>query len=349
MTGGGTGGHVVPHATIIEELNSHADLAIKFVYIGSNSGLEESFCKSQKIAFKSVFTGKLRRYFSVQNLFDIFKIPVGVFQSIIHIIKFKPDVIFSKGGYVAIPVVIAGGLLKKKIVIHESDFTPGIATKISSFFANKICVPTEKTKECFSKKTQDKVVITGNPVRSELLKGTKKAALEFLKIKEIKSPVLLVMGGSTGAFSLNELIWNNLESILKKHTVIHITGKGKMKVVNNKNYFAFEYIDKELKDIYAITDSVICRSGAGTVSEINALGLPAIYVPLGYSASRGDQFDNAKYMSETPNVILDQNLINDKKLLTALKEIQLKKNVRNQKSQNTTPAAKKIVEVIINV
>lgn len=358
MTGGGTGGHIVPHATIIEEFRhassrEHAskkqNTKFEFLYIGSSSGLEELFCESQNIPFKSVLTGKLRRYFSVQNLLDTFKIPIGILQSIIYIARFKPDVIFSKGGYVAIPVVIAGGFMCKKIVIHESDFTPGVATKISSFFANKICVPTEKTKKYFSTKTQKKVIVTGNPIRSELLKGTKKEALKFLKIKEIKSPVLLVMGGSTGALALNKLIWENLDSILKKYTVIHITGKGKIKAINRKNYFTFEYIDSELKDIYAITDIVICRSGAGTVSEINALGLPAIYVPLSSGASRGDQFENAKYMSETPHIILNQDSVNDKKLLTALKEIQFKKNVRNQKSKNIKTAVKKIVEVIINV
>ena len=291
---------------------------------------------------------------------DVFKIPLGIAEALWHISRFKPDVIFSKGGYVAIPVIAAGRLLGKKIIIHESDFTPGMATKISSVFADKICVATGKTKECFSKSIQKKVVVTGNPVRAEILKGSKKNAFKLLKIKELKIPVLLVMGGSTGAMGLNEIIWRNLPELVKKFVVIHLTGpnKGLLNKGNNPStkskrigkYFEFEYVGSELKDVYAITDIVICRSGAGTVSEVNALGLPAVYIPLPGGASRGDQLENAKYMSTTPSIVLDESYLNDKngdkKFLKSLNDLYQKNRHKKKVAKDCLNAAKKIVQQI---
>lgn len=299
------------------------------------------------IRFRAISVGKMRRYFSFANFLDVFKIPLGVLQAMRHISNFKPDVIFSKGGYVAMPVVVAGWILRRRIVIHESDFTPGMATKISALFAEKICVPHARTKGKFPKKLRDKVVVTGNPVREEIVKGSKKNALKFLGVKEIKNPVLLVMGGSTGALSLNEMIWGNAEKLLGKFTVIHITGKGKGRRLRKKNYFAFEYVDKELKDIYALTDIVACRSGAGTVSEVNALGLPAVYVPLSSGASRGDQLENAKYMSETQHIILDEK-IGNAEFVKSIMDFYEKNRRKKRRKQNVSLAAKKIVLELMN-
>lgn len=296
--------------------------------------------------FRAVPTGKLRRYFSPANFFDLFKIPLGILKSLWHILIFKPDVIFSKGGYVAVPVVIAGGILRTKIVIHESDFTPGFATKISAYFASKICVAHIKTKEKFSKKIQKKVKVTGNPVRVDILKGSKQNALKFLKIKTVKNPVLLIMGGSTGAQSVNKFVWENLNVILKKHSVIHVTGGGKGRKMSRKNYFQFEYLNKELKDIYALTDVVIGRAGAGTVSEINVLGLPAVYFPLGSDASRGDQWENAKYMSATPNIILDEKNTNAKILLDSIDFLWRQSGKRKTRAQSASPQSLIVDELI---
>lgn len=298
------------------------------------------------IWFRAISVGKMRRYFSFANFLDVFKIPLGILQSLWHIWNFRPDVIFSKGGYVAMPVVTAGWILRRRIVIHESDFTPGMATKISALFAEKVCVPHARTKEKFPKKLRDKVVVTGNPVREEIVNGSVKNALKFLGMKEIKNPVLLVMGGSTGALSLNEIVWKNLGKLLKKFTVIHITGKGKGRRFSEKNYFAFEYVDKELKDIYALADIVACRSGAGTVSEINALGLPAVYVPLSTIASRGDQFENAKYMSETPHLILNEK-ISGAEFVKSIVNLYEKNCSKKRVKKNVSKATKKIVSELI--
>lgn len=299
------------------------------------------------IRFRAISVGKMRRYFSFANFLDVFKIPLGILQALWHISIFRPDVIFSKGGYVATPVVIAGWILRRRIVIHESDFTPGMATKISALFAEKICVPHARTKEKFGKRFRDKIVVTGNPVREEIVKGSVKNALKFLEVKEMKNPVLLVMGGSTGALSLNEMIWANLERLLKKFTVIHITGKGKGRRFSMKNYFAFEYVDKELKDIYALADIVVCRSGAGTVSEINALGLPVVYVPLSSGASRGDQLENAKYMSETQHIVLNEKISNAE-FVKSIMDLYEKNRRKKRRKQNVSLAAKKIVSELMN-
>lgn len=320
------------------------------MYVGSSSGMEEEFCKEQKIEFKAVATGKLRRYFSIKNIIDWFKLPIGMFQSYKIIKSYNPDVIFSKGGYVAVPVVIAGGILRKKIVIHESDFTPGLATRISSFFAKKICVPTEETKIFLSRIFRRKVEVTGNPVRAEILKGKKSAAEKFLK-KKVKSPVLLVMGGSTGAQKLNELIWDSLKKLTKKFTVIHVTGKGKGSGENikNKKYFEFEYLGKELKHIYAVTDLIICRAGAGTVSEVNALGLPAVYVPLSSGASRGDQWDNAKHVSSTPNIIINEAMTDAKECMEKIELFWKENRSKRSSGKSKIDGAKNIAHVILNV
>lgn len=336
-----------------------------FFYLGSNSGMEEKFCRYEKIPFKAIATGKLRRYFSLKNFVDVFKIPLGVLQAFYHIKKFNPDVIFSKGGYVAIPVVAAGAILRKKIVIHESDFTPGMSTKISALFAEKICVPHISTKEKFLKKIQRKVVVTGNPVREEILSGSIRKAFKFLNVRRIEHPVLLVMGGSTGAREVNETIWKNFSKIVGKYTVIHVTGKGKgladnagnpaiedlWRCIGNhmkKRYFEFKYIGSQLKDIYAVTDLVICRSGAGTVSEINALGLRALYLPLGGDASRGDQWENAAHMGTTPNIILDLKKIDCKILLESLDELSKKKRGKKLTEAEVSASAKKIAELLLS-
>ena len=277
------------------------------------------------------------------------------------------------------PVVLAGGILRKKIVIHESDFTPGLATRISSYFSDTICVPHENTREHFSLRFRAKVVVTGNPVRKELLNGSKESALKFLTGSSdslspppsvssspvTDHPVILVMGGSTGAQKLNELIWKSLEPLLQKFTIIHITGKGKglrssgsNPATNSlqkcfgkelwKRYFEFEYMSEELRDMYALADFVICRSGAGTVSEINALGLPAVYVPLSSGASRGDQWENAKYMSTTPHIILDDSKIPPNEFVQTITEFYAQNKKVKKQGLEATNAAQKIAREIID-
>ncbi len=343
MTGGGTGGHIIPHAPIVAELKSLSSEKLEFLYIGSSSGLEETFCREHGIKFKAVATGKLRRYFSIQNFLDWFKLPVGIFQSLKIIKKFNPDVIFSKGGYVAVPPVIAGAFLKKKIVIHESDYTPGLATRLTARFARGICVPTRKTGELLKKK----VHTTGNPVRKEILEGNRSLAEKFLKTK-VSSPVILVMGGSTGALKLNELIWSSLPLLTKHFTVIHATGKGKTyKKIKDKKYFQFEYLKDELKDIYSIADLIICRSGAGAVSEVNALGLPAVYVPLSGKSSRGDQWENAEHVSSTPHIILDDSALTPEEFFEKVNLFYKKNKGKKIPDKKALDAVKNIAKVIL--
>ena len=322
------------------------------LYIGSNSGLEAAFCEEQRIPFEPIMTGKLRRYFSFQNVLDIFKVLIGILQSIVKISAFKPDVIFSKGGYVAVPVVIAAGFLKTKVVIHESDYTPGLATKISSRIAKKICVPVKETVDFLPKDVRHKGVVTGNPVRREVLMGKKSQALKILGIPSAKKPVMLVMGGSTGAQNLNQLIWSNLESLLKKYVVIHVTGVGKGSKENlsenTSGYFEFEYLNEELPHMYTLADFIVCRSGAGTVSEVNALGLPAIYLPLSSGASRGDQWENATHVSTTPSVVLDESSLTNEDFTKRISQF-VASNKKKSKQNKTLNAAEKIAKVILSV
>lgn len=271
----------MPNLALIAETTATAS------YIGSHKGPERELVKRAGVPFYSVQTGKLRRYFDWRNFTDPFRVILGFFQAWRILGKLRPDVLFSKGGFVAVPVVWAAWLRRIPVVIHESDASEGLATKLTAPFARKVLLafPGEGKKR--------KVV--GNPVRSEILKGKKAAGLKFTALSG-KKPRLLVMGGSAGAQQVNELITQNKEELLKHYELIHLFGKGKGRSIKKANHFSAPYVFDEMKDVYAATDLVISRAGANSLAELQALGLPALLIPLGAESSRGDQWENAEIL-----------------------------------------------------
>ncbi len=281
--------------------------------MGSKNSPEQSYAKQWGIPFKSVPTGKFRRYLSLANAKDAVKIPLGVFKAVMIIAIFRPDVVFSKGGFASVPVLMAARMLRKPIVIHDSDAKPGLTTKISQKFAKRILLGYSEAAEKFPK---EKVTITGIPIREEVYKGGIKEGLNLTGFTATK-PVILIMGGSLGAAHINEAIKKSLPKILKFAQVIHITGKGK-KIKHTPGeakghigkYKPFEYVDSELPHLYAISDLIIGRAGANSIAEIQALKKPSVLIPLGPPVSHGDQIANARVLEERGGCVIipDQDL-----------------------------------------
>jgi len=302
FTGGGTGGHIYP-IIAIKRTFARFDSARQarlakdsvFLYVGPDNFAKDVF-KKESLGSKFILAGKLRRYFSLLNFIDFFKIPIGLIQSLWYVFWFMPDVIFSKGGYGSIPVVLAGWLYRIPIVIHESDSTPGLANRILARFTKKIIISFEETKKYFSIK---KTILLGNPVREELIQGSREGVKKIFKINSEK-PVILVMGGSQGAQKINEIIMNTLPRLLEKCEVIHICGQknlkfmeaGKSRLLSGldadklKFYHPYPFLEEErLKHAYAISNLIISRAGAGSISEIAAINKASVLIPLASAAS----------------------------------------------------------------
>lgn len=278
------------------------------------------------IAYKSISTGKLRRYFSWENFVDIFKIPVGIVQSFSILRAFKPHVVFSKGGYVSIPVMFAARLLKIPTILHESDITPGLANRMGAKKANVLCLSHYESQRYFTKHTNK--VVTGNPVRESILHGDKEMAYRLTGFLP-NIPTILIMGGSQGATHINEEISLAANELAMHYQIIHITGQGKLPEaipISEKfrsRYKAYEYVDEQLPHFYQITDLVIARSGANTLAEIDALKIPAILIPIGSNASRGEQLLNAFAHQENHDgtIVIEDELLTYKSLIHAINKI----------------------------
>ena len=293
MTGGGTAGHVTPNIALIPKL---IEEGYEIHYIGTSKGIEkrliEEICtKDIKITYHTISSGKLRRYFDAKNLTDPFKVVKGMVQCFFIIKKEKPSIVFSKGGFVSVPVVIAAYLNKVPVIAHESDITPGLANRICMPYCNKICVTFP---ESLAHMKGNKAVLTGSPIRKELFEGDRARGLSICKFKSTK-PILLIIGGSLGSKVINDTIREKLQTILKSYNVIHLCGQGNVdeKFRNIEGYFQLEYAKKELTDLYAASDMVISRAGANVIFELLALKKPNILIPLSAAASRGDQLLNA--------------------------------------------------------
>ncbi|MEL0538720.1 undecaprenyldiphospho-muramoylpentapeptide beta-N-acetylglucosaminyltransferase [Staphylococcus debuckii] len=290
FTGGGTVGHVSVNLSLIPIAQERGFEAF---YIGSKNGIEKEMIESQLpgINYFPISSGKLRRYLSVENIKDIFKVLKGVLDARKILKRQKPDLLFSKGGFVSVPVVIAARSLNIPVVIHESDITPGLANKISLKFAKKIYTTFEDTLKYLPK---DKADFVGATVRDDLKQGNRNKGFQLTGFKDGKK-VLLVMGGSLGSKKINELIRTNLDSLLEEYQIIHLTGKGlKDNSINREGYKQFEFVTDELTDLLAITDTVVSRAGANAIYEFLTLNIPMLLIPLGLDQSRGDQIDNAK-------------------------------------------------------
>ena len=289
LTGGGTAGHVTPNIALLPELRREG---YEVHYIGSYDGIERKLIEEFDIPYYGISSGKLRRYFDPKNFSDPFKVMKGYREASSLLKKLKPDVIFSKGGFVTVPVVLAAKRRKIPYIIHESDITPGLANKIGIPFATKICANFPET---LNNLPSDKAVLTGSPIRKELFSGNKIRGLEFCGFTANK-PVILIIGGSLGSAFINDAIRSVLPALLENFQVIHLCGKGKIddSLQNTSGYIQFEYIKKELSDLLDCADLVISRAGANAICEILALRKPNILIPLSASSSRGDQILNSE-------------------------------------------------------
>ncbi|QHW33073.1 undecaprenyldiphospho-muramoylpentapeptide beta-N-acetylglucosaminyltransferase [Paenibacillus rhizovicinus] len=290
FTGGGSAGHVSVNLALIPLLQSQGWNA---VYMGSSSGIEKQLIgRLDDVDYYSISTGKLRRYVDLQNVKDPFRVVKGVFQAYRLIRKLRPSVVFSKGGFVSVPVVLGAWLNRVPVIIHESDLTPGLANRIANPFARKVCVTFGETTASIK---GNKAVHVGPVVRNELLRGNALKGLQWSKLLPGK-PVLLIMGGSLGSKNINEAVRRNLPVLTQTYQIIHLCGKGELDDRCNgvKGYRQYEYVHDELPDIAACSELVISRAGSNSIFEFLALRKPMLLIPLSKSASRGDQLLNAE-------------------------------------------------------
>lgn len=344
FTGGGTAGHVTPNIALME-LFDRSEWEIH--YIGSLNGIEKDLiAKVPGVIYHGVHSGKLRRYRSSENVKDIFRVQKGYYEARRLLKKLKPDVVFSKGGYVSVPVVAAARRICP-VVCHESDYTPGLANKIGAAYADKVCVTFEDTLKYIK---NGKGVYTGTPVRPELFKGSREAGLRFAGFTGEK-PVLLCVGGSQGAEAVNKALREALPA-LSGFDVIHLCGTGKLdESVRREGYVQYEYISDEMKDILAAADVVLSRSGANAVFEFLALHKPAVLVPLPLEASRGDQILNAKYFEKKGFAIhLDQHDVTTESLTNAILKLyeQREEYAARMAAEAGVSSAEKIYRLILD-
>ena len=338
FTGGGTGGHIVPNIALIQKLQTkHNDIEI--LYIGSSRGPEAKMIPEIGVKFRGIQTGKLRRYFSLANFIDFFRLPIGFIQSFFILRKFKPAVVFSKGGYVGVPVVYAARFLRIPVVLHESDVLPGLANCLAAKKANIICMSYPESKDLLPRNIRK--IVTGNPIREFITKGNRDRGFALCGFKD-DLPVILVMGGSQGAQHINEAIIKILPKL--EAQVIHITGKGKKLNNDNDKYKSFEYVNEELPNLYAISRVIVSRSGANSLAEIAALGLPAVLIPIAKAASRGEQTINAEAHKKlhTETIIIKDEDLTAENLLEGIQK--LLKSTPKETIQNN--AAEKIINVL---
>lgn len=316
LTGGGTAGHVTPNIALLPELKK---AGYEISYIGSKDGIEKRLIEDYQIPYYGVSTGKLRRYFDLKNFTDPFRIIKGFAEAKSVLKKIQPDIIFSKGGFVSVPIVRAANSLKIPVIIHESDITPGLANKLCIPVAEKICCNFPETMQYVP---EDKGVLTGTPIREELSEGVRRRGLELCGFNENK-PVLLVIGGSQGSVIVNNCVRESLPELLKDFQVVHLCGKGNLdeSLLNTPGYKQFEYLKEDLKDAFAATDIVISRAGANAICELLALKKPNLLIPL-QAGSRGDQVLNAaSFEAQGFSMVLPEEGITSEALVSAVLEL----------------------------
>jgi len=345
LTGGGTAGHVTPNVAIIPLLKQ-AGFCVH--YIGTEGIEKDIITKIPEVEYHVITSGKLRRYFDLKNISDPFKVIKGIAQSSKLLKKIKPDVVFSKGGYVAVPVVLAAKMRKIPTVIHESDMTPGLATKLSAGAAKRICVTFEAAGKSFD---GSKVVVTGSPIRPELFLGDAEQARQMLGFDQ--KPVVMFMGGSIGARVINDTMRQVLDKLTEKYNVIHLCGKGNLvEELESKSYKQFEYVSEELCHYMALADIVVSRAGSNSINEFLALAKPMLLIPLSVNASRGDQVDNAEDFKKHGycNVLIQEDMTCDT-LLASIESTYLNREVlkRNMCQAKTGNGAKNVFDAIMSV
>lgn len=318
MTGGGTAGHVTPNIALMPALK---DAGYEITYIGSYQGMEKGLIEAQNIPYYGISSGKLRRYFDLKNFTDPFKVLKGFGEAIHLMHKLKPDIVFSKGGFVSVPVVLAAKYCHVPAIIHESDITPGLANKIAIRGAKKVCCNFPETMKYLP---EGKAVLTGSPIRQELFHGNAAAARKLCNISDDGKPVLLIIGGSSGSKVINDAVRQVLPQLLERFNVIHLCGKGNLDTSLNgrQEYTQMEYASEELPDIFALADLVISRAGANSICELLALHKPNILIPLSAAASRGDQILNANsFKKQGFSYVLEEESLTGDILLDAVRDV----------------------------
>lgn len=318
FTGGGTAGHVIPNLALIEYFQGEQAI---MRYIGSEQGIERSLLQDfPEVAYYPIATGKLRRYASLRNFTDPFRVVKGFIQAYRFLKKCKPDVVFSKGGFVAVPVVMAARLLGIPVVAHESDSTPGLANRISFPFVRFLCLTFEQARGGF--KHPEKLRVTGTPLRKALFAGQASQGLSIAGF-DGKKPVLLVVGGSLGAQFINKTLRESLSALITRFDVLHICGAGKVdsRLKEVEGYKQYEFVKETLPHFFAMASVVVSRAGANSVYELLALQKPHIFIPLSMASSRGDQLFNARHFaSQGVSVVLEEEICNPGTLVRAVED-----------------------------
>lgn len=347
MTGGGTAGHVTPNLALVPTLRENG---FEIKYIGSKDGIEKEIITGENISYYEISSGKLRRYFDIKNFTDPFKVMRGTMQAFRIMNKEKPDVVFSKGGFVAVPVVIAASMKKIPVIAHESDITPGLANKLSAPFCDKLCVT---FKDSLKYIKDSKGVYTGSPIRKEIFEGDKEKGKKICGFADSKE-IILIMGGSLGSKVINDSLRENLEELLKEFNIIHICGKGNIEesLKSKKGYVQFEYVKNELPHLMKACDYIISRAGANSIFEFLALNKPTLLIPLSKRASRGDQILNAiSFKKDGYALVLEEEEIEkDKKsLIKNVRDLKENKNllIKNMKESKANEGTSKIVSLIL--
>ena len=323
FTGGGTAGHVTPNIALIEAL-SESDWQCH--YVGSKNGIERELIAPLGIAYHGIHSGKLRRYFSWRNFIDPIFILLGLVQSLWICISLKPNIVFSKGGFVAVPIVAAAWLCRIPVICHESDITPGLANKLCLPFSRLLCVNFAETLKYLPKSfAADRVHVTGSPLRGGLRHSNPENGRAFLEFDQTK-PILLVVGGSLGARVLNQSVWQALPELLNRYQIVHLVGAGNLQTeAQGSGYRQFEYLQDEYGDVLAASDLVVSRAGANSIFELLSFHKPHLLIPLTAAASRGDQLVNARIMGESGmSLVLQEGELNDVSLLGALLQLENK-------------------------
>ena len=315
FAGGGTGGHIYPGIAVADSLKALAEskgLSVEIYWIGNGSGMDRDIVEKNLVSaggsiteFLGIPCGKLRRYFSLRNFVDIFKIAGGFFKSLSLLKKIKPDVLFSKGGFVSVPPCRAAKMLHIPYYTHECDFTPGLATKLNSGGAKNIFVSYEESSKYLKGKNASKCVVTGNPVRPVFYQDNRDAGLEFLGVpKDHEKPILLVLGGSSGALQINNLVVQNITWLKERFIVVHQTGKAfahdnpLLMASRNDSYKPYDFIYSEMPSVIQASDVVLSRAGANSIWECAVCSKPMVLGPLCGSGTRGDQVDNARFIQQ---------------------------------------------------
>jgi UDP-N-acetylglucosamine--N-acetylmuramyl-(pentapeptide) pyrophosphoryl-undecaprenol N-acetylglucosamine transferase len=362
FTGGATGGHIMPIVAVannVRFLLSAKNIAPEFLFISTKSSFNTAIA-NLGIPIKIISAYKIRRYWSVQNITEIINLPIGILQAMWHLFWFMPDVVFAKGGYVSLPAVIAAWIYRIPVIIHESDSVAGLANVISGKLASKVAVSFNEASSYFS---SGKVILTGNPIRQEVLQGTRDQAAEEFKLAK-NLPTILVLGGSQGAQKINEVFLRIVPKIVSKVQIIHVSGVENYEEIKKEiidwqiphleNYHLYPFLFENLKDAYAASDIVVSRAGANNLAEIISVAKPAILIPLPTAA--GDhQLKNAYYFaSRGAAVLLEEVNLTPNMLYDAIfgilenKEKQMQM-VRAERSLAMPGAARKIAEEIIKL